>query len=64
MIGQVVVNEPFAGSYIPLRHFGRDNRVASVMVELRRDTYLSDDDSLDPLGASRITAALAVILGT
>jgi len=34
------------------------------MVELRRDTYLSDDDSLDPLGASRITAALAVILGT
>ena len=64
VIGQVVVNEPFAGSYIPLRHFGRDNRVASVMVELRRDTYLSDDDSLDPLGASRITAALAVILGT
>jgi N-formylglutamate amidohydrolase len=64
VIGQVVVNEPFAGSYVPLRHFGRDNRVASVMVELRRDTYLSDDDSLDPLGASRISAALAVILGT
>ena len=37
VIGQVVVNEPFAGSYIPLRHFGRDNRVSSVMVELRRD---------------------------
>jgi N-formylglutamate amidohydrolase len=64
VIGQVVVNEPFAGSYIPLRHFGRDNRVASVMVELRRDTYLSDDGSLDPLGAGRISAALATILGT
>lgn len=63
-IGQVVVNEPFAGSYIPLRHFGRDNRVASVMVELRRDTYLLDDSSLDPRGASRVSAALAVILGT
>jgi len=63
-IGQVVVNEPFRGSYVPLRHFGRDNRVASVMVELRRDTYLSDDDSLDPLGANRISAALALILGT
>jgi N-formylglutamate deformylase len=64
VIGQVVVNEPFAGSYIPLRHFGRDNRVASVMVELRRDTYLLDDGGLDPLGASRIGAALAAVLGT
>jgi len=64
MIGDVVVNEPFRGSYVPLRHFGRDNRVASVMVELRRDTYLRDDGSLDPLGASRIGAALAAILRT
>jgi N-formylglutamate deformylase len=64
VIGQVVVNEPFAGSYIPLRHFGRDHRVASVTVELRRDTYLLDDGSLDPLGAGRISAALAAILGT
>jgi N-formylglutamate deformylase len=62
-IGQVVVNEPFSGSYIPLRHFGRDKRVTSVMVELRRDTYLRDDGSLDPAGARRISAALVAILG-
>jgi len=57
------VNEPFAGSYIPLRHFGRDNRVTSVMVELRRDKYLRDDGSLEPEGARRITDALVAILG-
>lgn len=62
VIGQVVVNEPFAGTYIPLRHFGRHSRVTSVMVELRRDTYLRDDGSLDPAAARRISAALAVIL--
>jgi len=62
-IGQVVVNEPFAGSYIPLRHFGRDNRVSSVMVELRRDTYLRDDGSMDPEGARRVGDALVAILG-
>lgn len=62
LIGQVVVNEPFAGSYIPLRHFGRDNRVTSVMVELRRDTYLCDDGSLDPTGAARVGEALAAFL--
>ena len=63
VIGEVVVNEPFAGSYIPLRHFGRDNRVSSVMVDLRRDMYLRDDGSLDPEGAGRISEALVAILG-
>lgn len=63
VIGEVVVNEPFAGSYIPLRHLGRDDRVRSVMVELRRDTYLRGDGSLDPEGARRINEALVAILG-
>ena len=63
VIGQVVVNEPFAGTYVPLRHFGRHNRVTSVMVELRRDMYLRNDGSLDPAGARRVSAALVAILG-
>jgi N-formylglutamate deformylase len=63
VIGQVVVNEPFASSYIPIRHFGRDNRVSSVMVELRRDMYLRDDGGLDPEAAHRISEALAAIFG-
>jgi len=57
------VNEPFSGSYIPLRHFGRDSRVSSVMVELRRDTYLRDDGSMDPEGARRVGDALVAIMG-
>lgn len=63
VIGQVVVNEPFAGTYIPLRHFGRHSRVTSVMVELRRDVYLRDDGSLDTEGALRVSEALVSILG-
>lgn len=62
VIGQVVVNEPFAGTYVPLRHFGRDRRVTSVMVEVRRDMYLRDDGSPDPAGARRVNAALVSIL--
>ena len=56
------MNEPFSGSFVPLRHFGRDIRVASVMVELGRDTYLREDESLDPVGARRTGAALVAIL--
>lgn len=61
-LGDVVVNEPFVGSYIPLRHFGRDIYVTSVMVQIRRDTYLRDDGSVDPEGAGRVVEALVAIL--
>jgi N-formylglutamate deformylase len=33
---------PFAGTYVPSDRYGRDPRVASVMLELRRDTYLDE----------------------
>lgn len=36
-IGEVAVNEPFQGTYVPLRHLGADDRVTSMMLEIRRD---------------------------
>ena len=35
-------NTPFAGSYVPTRHFGRDTRVGSVMIEVRRGLYVDE----------------------
>jgi N-formylglutamate amidohydrolase len=42
VLGGVGVNSPFAGTYVPLRHHGRDDRVRSVMVEIRRDIYMNE----------------------
>jgi N-formylglutamate deformylase len=39
---EVAHNQPFAGSYVPLRHYRRDRRVRSVMMELRRDLYMDE----------------------
>lgn len=64
VVGDVLVNEPFTGSYVPLRHFGRDNKVTSVMVDLRRDIYLRQDGTIDPVAASRINQALVDTLGS
>jgi N-formylglutamate deformylase len=36
-VGEVGVDSPFRGTYVPLRHYGVDPRVRSVMLELRRD---------------------------
>ncbi len=38
----VSINDPFAGSLVPLKHYRRDSRVLSVMVELNRQLYLKD----------------------
>jgi N-formylglutamate amidohydrolase len=35
-------NTPFAGSYVPLKHYQTDARVSSVMLEIRRDTYMTE----------------------
>lgn len=40
------LNTPFSGTFIPTQHLG-DPRVSSVMLEIRRDTYL-DEDSVRP----------------
>ena len=38
----VAVDRPYAGTIVPTRHFGHDPRVVSVMVEIRRDTYMDE----------------------
>lgn len=35
--GSIEMNQPFAGSYVPDRYFETDNRVRSIMLEIRRD---------------------------
>jgi predicted N-formylglutamate amidohydrolase len=35
----VTLNEPFRGTYVPLEFYGRDARVQSLMLEIRKDTY-------------------------
>jgi N-formylglutamate deformylase len=39
---EVARNTPFAGALVPLAHYGRDSRVQSVMIEIRRDIYLDE----------------------
>ena len=46
-LGEVGVNEPFSDTYVPLAFYSaQDQRVSSVMVELRRDTYLGHDNGI------------------
>lgn len=43
-LGEVGLDSPFSGTYVPLRHYHSDSRVSSLMVEVRRDGYLDEAD--------------------
>ena len=36
---ETALNSPFAGTLVPLKHFGKEPRVNSEMLEIRRDQY-------------------------
>jgi N-formylglutamate deformylase len=57
-LGTVGLDSPFAGTYVPLPHHHTDPRVLSVMIELRRDVYLTEPDGPPTPGFPQVVAAL------
>ena len=48
-------NTPFAGCYVPLKHYGHDPRVSGIMIEIRRDLYRAGTAGLDGIVAALTT---------
>lgn len=38
----VAINEPFSGTMVPLKHYKKDKRVQSIMIEVNRKLYLNE----------------------
>ncbi|WP_371626985.1 N-formylglutamate amidohydrolase [Streptomyces sp. NBC_01116] len=53
---------PFAGTYVPLRHYGTDRRVTALMIEIRRDTYMSEPGGPAGPGLHMLAGALAELV--
>ncbi len=56
------LDSPFAGTYVPLAYYGADTRVSSLMIELRRDTYMDEKTVAPHHGLERITHRIARLL--
>jgi predicted N-formylglutamate amidohydrolase len=60
-VGEVIENQPYAGSYVPLEFYGKDQRVLSLMLEARADQFL--DEKLQPhAGLVRVAGALSSLI--
>ncbi|KUO10085.1 N-formylglutamate amidohydrolase [Streptomyces sp. DSM 15324] len=61
-VGRTGLDSPFAGTYVPLEHYGREPAVSALMVEIRRDTYMSEPGGPAGAGLPRLAAALAALV--
>ncbi|MFF4894883.1 N-formylglutamate amidohydrolase [Streptomyces sp. NPDC001068] len=60
--GETGLDSPFAGAYVPLEFYGSDARVGALMIEIRRDLYMTEPGGPTGTGAGRLAAALAALV--
>lgn len=60
--GGIGLDSPFSGTYVPLEFYGRDPRVSALMVEIRRDTYMSEPGGPAGPGLGILASALAALV--
>ncbi|MFF8593710.1 N-formylglutamate amidohydrolase [Streptomyces sp. NPDC015220] len=60
--GGTGVNSPFQGTYVPLEYYGKDPRVSALMIEIRRDVYMSEPGGPAGPGLDALADALAQLV--
>jgi N-formylglutamate amidohydrolase len=60
--GTVALDTPFSGCYVPLKHYQHQRAVSALMVEIRRDTYLTEPTGPPNEGINRLVEALSRLI--
>jgi N-formylglutamate deformylase len=63
-VGDIDVNTPFSGAYVPLRHYQRVEGVTALMIEIRRDVYMTEPGGAAHDGVDAVVRALTRLVDT
>ena len=51
-------DQPFSGTIVPMKHYRKDERVQSLMIEINRKLYVKEDNSVDRASLQKVVVAL------
>ena len=60
--GEVALDTPFAGCYVPLEFYGREPAVTALMIEIRRDGYMIEPGGPPTAGLPVLASRLAALV--
>ncbi|MFI8308445.1 N-formylglutamate amidohydrolase [Streptomyces sp. NPDC085927] len=60
--GETGLDSPFAGTYVPLEFYGKRAEVTALMVEIRRDTYMTEPGGPAGPGLRDLASALRTLV--
>jgi N-formylglutamate amidohydrolase len=60
--GEIASDTPFGGCYVPLRHYRSSVEVSALMIELRRDVYLTEPAGPATDGFGLVVRALTALI--
>ncbi|MGW1958424.1 N-formylglutamate amidohydrolase [Streptomyces sp. NPDC001920] len=60
--GGTGLDSPFSGTYVPLAYYGAEARVDALMIEIRRDVYMTEPGGPAGPGLTRLARALAALV--
>jgi N-formylglutamate amidohydrolase len=60
--GETGLDSPFSGTYVPMEFYGKEPAVSALMVEIRRDTYMTEPGGPAGPGLARLASALATLV--
>jgi len=61
VVGEVAINQPYSGTYVPLSRYRRDKNVSSIMMENRADVFVNEKLEFTD-GIEKLAKALAEVI--